>query len=42
MNNMREIWRRILTMQIYKFPKHVSSYSFSWDEKILQNEKVLS
>ncbi len=42
MNNMREIWRRILTMQKYKFPKSVETYSFRWDETIHQTEKLLS
>ena len=41
MNNMREIWRRILTTQKYKFPTRVQSYSFTWDEKIHQNDKIL-
>lgn len=39
---MREIWRRILTMQRYKFPKRVETFSFSWDETIHQNEKLAS
>jgi hypothetical protein len=42
MNHMGEVWGRILTMQKYKFPKRIETYSFSWDEKILQNDKILS
>ena len=34
MNNMREIWRRILTTQKYKFPERVQLYSFTWDQTI--------
>jgi hypothetical protein len=42
MNNMREIWRRILTMQKYKFPTRVELFSFSWDETIHQNDKSVN
>ncbi|CAF1228158.1 unnamed protein product [Rotaria sordida] len=42
MNNMREIWRRILLNQKYKYPTRVPSNSFSWDETILSNEKTIS
>ena len=41
MNNMREIWRRILTVQSHKFPSRVQLYSFSWDKTILQNDEAL-
>lgn len=39
MNYMREIWRRILATQKYKFPTRVELLSFSWDEKIHQTDK---
>lgn len=39
MNNMREIWRRILTMQKHKFPSRVQTYSFMWDESVHQLDK---
>ncbi|CAF3836514.1 unnamed protein product [Adineta steineri] len=39
MNNMREIWRRILTMQKYKFPTRVDLFTFSWDQTIHHNDK---
>ncbi|CAF1280249.1 unnamed protein product [Rotaria sordida] len=42
MNNMREIWRRILTMQKSKFPTRVELFSFSWDEKIHQNDNQIN
>lgn len=41
MNNMREIWRRILTMQKYKFPAQIESLSFTWDESIHQTDKSI-
>ncbi|CAF2715251.1 unnamed protein product [Rotaria sp. Silwood2] len=42
MNSMREIWRRILMMQKHKFPKRVELFSFSWDEKIHQNDNPIN
>ncbi|CAF3323910.1 unnamed protein product [Rotaria socialis] len=42
MNNMREIWRRILSMQKYKFPTRVEVFSFTWDEKIHQNDNTIN
>ncbi|CAF1220814.1 unnamed protein product [Rotaria sp. Silwood1] len=42
MNNMREVWRRILISQKYKYPKYVQYHSFSWDETILTNEKLIA
>jgi len=38
MNSMRDVWQRILTMQKHKFPSHVQINTFSWDEKLFQNE----
>ncbi|CAF1246867.1 unnamed protein product [Adineta steineri] len=40
LNNMREIWKRILTLQKYKFPNRVQLNSFSWDETIHQPDKA--
>ncbi|CAF3103838.1 unnamed protein product [Rotaria socialis] len=34
MNHMREIWRRILIREKFKYPTIVKSHSFSWDETI--------
>ena len=42
MNHMREIWRRILILQKYKFPTRVETYSFTWDENIHQDGKPAS
>ncbi|UJR22761.1 hypothetical protein I4U23_025793 [Adineta vaga] len=41
LNNMREIWRRILTLQLYKYPDRINLQSFSWDETIHQNDKAI-
>ena len=41
MNNMREIWRRILSTEKFKFPTRVELFSFSWDETIHQNDKSI-
>lgn len=39
MNNMRDIWRRILSTQKYKFPDKVEVLSFTWDETVHRKDK---